>query len=106
DVDAAVSQFDMTFFIGESPQGLTGYVEYCTDLFDASTMERLLRHLTNLLRDGVRDPDVRVRRMRLMSPEESQRAGAEWNDTDASYPTRATIHGLIEEQARRRPKAI
>ena len=39
DIDAGVSQFDMTFFVGETPQGITGYVEYSTDLFDASTID-------------------------------------------------------------------
>ena len=42
DVGTGTSQFDLTLFAAEAPEGLLTAVEYNTDLFDAATMDRLL----------------------------------------------------------------
>ncbi|TRW97028.1 condensation domain-containing protein, partial [Candidatus Methylobacter oryzae] len=38
------TQFDLTLELTETPQGLSGRVEYATDLFEAATIERLIGH--------------------------------------------------------------
>lgn len=59
-VDTATSKFDLSVLI-EMKEGLEIAFEYNTDLFHASTMQRLLGDYANLLRRIVRRPDVRLR---------------------------------------------
>ena len=46
------SQFDLTLNVAERPDGLRLMAVYNTDLFDATTIERMLRHLEMLLESG------------------------------------------------------
>jgi len=54
------SQFDLTLFVGQTPEGFSGGVEYNTDLFDAGTMDRLLEHYRHLLAAAAADPEIRL----------------------------------------------
>jgi amino acid adenylation domain-containing protein len=49
EIDSKVSKFDLTFFIGETDQGLTGAIEYNLDLFDAATIEEMRDRFQTLL---------------------------------------------------------
>ncbi|MFP2903404.1 condensation domain-containing protein, partial [Corallococcus sp. 4LFB] len=44
-VDTRSSKFDLTLTLVESPQGFVGALTYATDLFDASTVQRMVGHL-------------------------------------------------------------
>ena len=53
-VESTTTKFDLSFYLGENfeghtPAGLTGGIEYATDLFNATTIEALAQRLTNLL---------------------------------------------------------
>ena len=54
---------------------------YNTDLFDAATIERMLRHLEMLLDRAVANPDEPVSKLPLLSTEERDRILLEFNDT-------------------------
>ena len=61
------AKFDLTLTLTESPEGLVGSLEYCTDLFLPATIERIARQLETLLRGIVADPDRRISELPLMS---------------------------------------
>ncbi|MCW2919527.1 MAG: non-ribosomal peptide synthase, partial [Actinomycetia bacterium] len=105
DLDPGTSRFDLAFSLEETADGLRCSVEYSTDLFAASTVERLVDHYRLLLEAMVTDPDQHVGRMSLLTPEEHQRLAA-WNDTAADYPDDRCLHQLITAQARRTPDAV
>ncbi|HEV2851938.1 MAG TPA: condensation domain-containing protein, partial [Thermoanaerobaculia bacterium] len=58
--ETGTSQFDLTLFAAETPEGLEIGVEYNTDLFDAGTMDRMLEHYRDLLAAVAADPAVRL----------------------------------------------
>jgi hypothetical protein len=60
EVDTASSKFDLSVLI-EIKKELEIAFEYNTDLFDLSTMQRLLGEYTNILRRAVKNPDARLR---------------------------------------------
>jgi Condensation domain len=60
EVDTATSKFDLSVLI-EMKEGLEIAFEYNTDLFHASTMQRLLGDYANLLRRIVKRPEARLR---------------------------------------------
>ena len=43
------SAFDLTLMLAEAEGGLSGSLEYCTDLFEASTAARMAKHFETLL---------------------------------------------------------
>ncbi len=49
--------FDLSLDLREHPEGLHGSLEYKTDLFEATTIERMLGHWQTLLEGIVADPD-------------------------------------------------
>src|SRR5262249_38752987 len=57
DLDSGTSKFDLTLRLTEGKDELQGELEYSTDLFEASTIERLAGHYRTLLEDACADPD-------------------------------------------------
>ncbi|MGE6764045.1 non-ribosomal peptide synthase/polyketide synthase, partial [Corallococcus interemptor] len=100
------SRFDLALTLFEVPQGLTGFLEYSTDLFDASTVQRLMGHFGVLLASLAAQPDARVSTLEVMTAEERQRLLVEWNETDTAFPRDTCIHHVVAEHARRTPDAI
>ena len=104
-VDRGTAQFDMLLTLAQTPEGLAAAWEYNTDLFDRSTIERMARHLQNLLAAAVADPDRPALALPLMDAEEQRQILVGWNDTATPYPDNTTIHALIEAQAAAQPDA-
>ena len=80
--------------------------EYATDLFDASTMERLARHFGNLLSEIVEHPEARLSDLPLLDEAERGQIVVEWNATEVAYPEEHLLPRLLEEQARRTPEIV
>ena len=57
------SKFDLTFGFTESADGLYAGIEYSTELFNASTIERLGRHLGQLLEAALENPDAPISKL-------------------------------------------
>ncbi len=104
-VDPGTAMFDLTLDLEQTPDGLHGWIEHSTDLFDSSTIARLASHFHNLLAAVFRDPDTLVWTMPLLGEGERQQLLVEWNDRAAAVP-RATIHRLFEEQVRLRAGSL
>jgi len=83
---------------------LVGMLEYNTDLFDAATIERMVRHLQVLLAAIAADPTLPLGRIDILTEEERHQVLEAWNDTEAAYP-QTCIHRLFEDQVARHPLA-
>ncbi len=59
-VYTGTSVFDFSLYMTATEQGLTGSLRYNSDLFNRSTMKRLLGHFEALLRQVVERPDDRL----------------------------------------------
>jgi len=105
DVGSPGANFDLNVQLTEAPEGITGWIEYRTDLFDAPTVDRMAGHLRNLLTAVAADPGQSLARLPLLSPEERFQLIQEWNDTGTVTAT-GTLHGLFAAQAARTPEAI
>jgi hypothetical protein len=60
EVDSGTSKFDLKFSIWESVEGFNGSLEYKTDLFNAATITRMIKHFEILLSNVVEQPDIRL----------------------------------------------
>ncbi|HYX25229.1 MAG TPA: amino acid adenylation domain-containing protein, partial [Thermoanaerobaculia bacterium] len=103
--ESATTKFDLTFTLFEGEDGLAGQAEYATDLFDRTTVERLLGHLRNLLAGIAAVPGSPLADLPLLGEEERRQLLA-WSGAPFDYPREATIHGLFAAQAARTPDAV
>ena len=106
EVDAGTSKFDLTLSLTDRGENLVGFLEYSTDLFDLSTIERMAGHFQTLLQEIVADPDRPISTLPMLNEAERHQLLTEWNDTHADYPKDSCIHALFEAQVKGTPDAI
>ncbi len=99
------SKFDLQVFVVRNPQGLRGWLEYSTDLFDSATIERMMGHYGRLLESVVEDVECPIYEMAMLGEDERRQLLEEWNETGVSYPE-ASVHELFEGQVERTPEGI
>ncbi len=107
--DTRTAKFDLTLNVVERPDGLLRCaLEYNTDLFDASTAERMAGHFRALLAAAVANPDEAIGRLPMLTAREKTELfelfGA-WNDTAVTLGTDNTLHARLEQQVARAPHA-
>jgi non-ribosomal peptide synthetase component F len=73
DIDVQTSKRDLTLRIIEQPgQGLSGFFEYNTDLFDASTIRRLCQQFERLLQAIALQPQPTIDQLGITREDTSQ----------------------------------
>ena len=105
DLDIGTARFDLTLSLWETPDGLQGWFEYNTGLFDGATIERMRGHFLTLLESAIANPEQPVWALPLLTAGEARQI-LDWNATAAPYPDNTCIHSLFEEQAERTPDAL
>jgi amino acid adenylation domain-containing protein len=106
EVEQRTAKFDLTLTLNETGAGLSGSMEYCTELYDRATIERMVGHWEKLLGEVVGDPGKKLSELEMLSPQERHQLLVEWNDTRTDYPKEKCIHELFEEQAERTPDNV
>ncbi|HEY4940168.1 MAG TPA: condensation domain-containing protein, partial [Rhizomicrobium sp.] len=106
EIESQTAKFDLTLTLSETAQGLAGSFEYATDLFDASTIERLANHLCRALEQVTTQPELKLSQLDLLSTAERHQLLAELNATEAPYRDQLCVHQLFEEQAAADPDAV
>jgi amino acid adenylation domain-containing protein len=105
-IDSGIAKFDLTLFLFDRADGLVGWIEYATDLFDAARIERMAGHFLTMLEGIVSNPNERVSRLPLLTEAEKCQLLVDWNESEVDYPANACIHELFEVQAQRTPEAV
>ena len=104
--DSRTAQFDLTLDLTDEEQRFCAVFDYATDLFDASTVERLAGHWRNLLRGIVANPRQRLGELPLLDAPERRQTLSEWNPAQRECAVQGTLQQRFEEQARQRPQAV
>jgi amino acid adenylation domain-containing protein len=102
--EAGIAKFDLSAEVWEDDRFHCQF-EYRTDLFDPSTVRRMLGHFENLLQSALQKPDLRLAELPMMSAEERTQVLVEWNRTAADFPQDLTIPKAFEDQVERTPDA-
>ncbi|OUS31219.1 hypothetical protein A9Q99_04270 [Gammaproteobacteria bacterium 45_16_T64] len=100
------AKFDLTLNLTEKSDGLDGILEYNTDLFDASTVHRMVGHLESILEAAVEHPHTRIADLPLMPEAETKLLLEDWNSVDANFEYENSIQALFEKQASLNPESI
>ena len=72
-VHNGTSKFDLTLSMEAAGDGLSGYVEYNSDLFGPNTILRILGHFETLLQAVAANPDQKLWELPLLTPAERQK---------------------------------
>jgi amino acid adenylation domain-containing protein len=105
-IESDCAKFDLTLFIHEEPGQLRCSIEFNTDLFAPSTIQRMGRHYETILEAVTADPDRSAGLLPVLPPAERHEVLLQLNQTLSEYPHDASIHELFERQAARSPRAL
>ncbi|MEC0802674.1 condensation domain-containing protein, partial [Bacillus atrophaeus] len=105
-VETNASQLDLTLKMVETPKGLRALFEYNTDLFKQSTIEKMSKHLINILENISIKPDEKIGNYSLLTQEEEKIMLKKCNNTAVNYPKNTSLSTLFEEQVNKTPDNI
>ncbi|WP_230091983.1 non-ribosomal peptide synthetase [Streptomyces olivaceus] len=105
-VPTGTAKCDLTFVLAEQPAGggLSGVVEYSTDLFDRATVAGIVERWLRLLRAFAADPGRSIGQVDVLSAEELRAllpAPVDRSET----PSTSTLTSLFRRQVRETPAA-
>ena len=106
DLHSCTSKFDLTMELRETGDGLDGWLEYNSDLFDESTVKRFGRYFGCLLDAIAADPDTPINRLPLLDDEDRRQLLIDWNATARDYDTTLTLPALVTAQIASTPDAV
>ncbi|WP_431193990.1 amino acid adenylation domain-containing protein [Acaryochloris thomasi] len=97
------AKFDLTLTITETEAEITGVLEYNTDQFDLSTIERLAGHYQTLLEAIIKEPEQSIGNLPLLTALEQQQfiQGAQ-----TQLPQWSGLHRWFEHQVEQTPESI
>ncbi|MCK4259968.1 MAG: amino acid adenylation domain-containing protein, partial [Halanaerobiales bacterium] len=101
-----IAKFDLTLNVVENDNGIDFDIEYRTKLFKEDTIKRLAGHYTNIIREVVKNPELSIKDIEIISEEEKKQILETFNDTAKDIPTDKTISQLFEEQVERTPDKL
>lgn len=103
--ETRTAKFDVAFILTDDHDDVWLEVEYNTDLFDGSRIERMAGHYRMMLAAAAADTNCRLADLPLLTEAEHHRMLVEWNRTQAAYPMDRCVHQFVEERAQRAPEA-
>lgn len=104
--DTKSARTDLSVSITDEGDGMRGLMEYSSDLFHRSTVDRFARMYLRLLQAVVDEPETSVATAPLLSPEDRRHILDGLNAYERpSFPYR-TLAEPFEEQVRRTPDAV
>ncbi len=103
-LEQRVAQFDLSLTTVEIGDELSASLEYNTDLFDATTIKRLLEHFQTLLEAIAAHPLERLDRLSLINESERRLLVDEWSGSVAEPASALFVHQLFEQHVERHPE--
>ncbi|HEX8118174.1 MAG TPA: condensation domain-containing protein, partial [Pyrinomonadaceae bacterium] len=85
DIETGSSKFDLMLTMVESGGRLAGSFEYSTDLFDATTIERMQGHFEQLLHGLLARPDDPVATLDFMTEDEKRRRASRREEREEAH---------------------
>ncbi|KDN22573.1 condensation domain-containing protein, partial [Amycolatopsis rifamycinica] len=103
--DTGTARFDLTLSLARTPAGLTGRLEYNTDLFEPGTAERIAERYVRVVTAAAQAPDRPVDKLAVLPAGELATLAGWQAGTPAELPG-ALVHELLAERAATTPDAV
>jgi amino acid adenylation domain-containing protein len=101
--EATSSKYDLTLLAGDGDIP-TLALNYDTGLFEADTIQRMLRHYGLLLAAAIAEPELRIWDLAMLTQDETRQLLVDWNRAEIQCEEKC-MHELFEQQVRRTPQA-
>jgi amino acid adenylation domain-containing protein/non-ribosomal peptide synthase protein (TIGR01720 family) len=105
DFELGTAKFDLSMFLVDLPDGLTASIEYNTDLFEATTIERMLDHFETLLAGIAANPEARLSEFSLLREAERRHVLRDFNESAMPVADLSVVE-LVERQVSLTPDAV
>ncbi len=106
EIDNGSSKVELELELIKTSDGITGWLNYSTDLFEGEYIKKLTEYYIALLKDVVSDPFLSISDIKMLPDSEQNMLLKSFNDTDAEFPHDKTIHQLFEEQVVKTPDNV
>ncbi|MFN0204707.1 MAG: amino acid adenylation domain-containing protein [Planctomycetota bacterium] len=106
DIDHGTAKLDMAWSFEEDGPELSGVIEYNTDLFHKSTIERLSRAFETLLKSALAAPESKIGELELLSNVDRQEMLRDAQGAPVQYQHSNFIHTRFDEHARLQPDKV
>ncbi|MEC0530926.1 amino acid adenylation domain-containing protein, partial [Bacillus sonorensis] len=100
-----ISVFDITLIAVESNGVIRCEMEFSTDIFMKTTIERWAAHFTEFLHSSIINPNTRLSELNILDENEKQKLVMEFNNTQVEFPqTESVFHRMFEAKAEETPE--
>jgi tyrocidine synthetase III len=99
----SMSKFDISIHFTHYSDAIALSLTYCTGLFSAERMRRMVGHLQNVLAIVSKSLSLSINLVQYISGEEASLVTSVFNNTSLLYEKDKTIHKLFETQAANHP---
>ncbi|MGW2843372.1 condensation domain-containing protein, partial [Streptomyces sp. NPDC001493] len=105
-VTSGAAKFDLEFLLrSDDGRGLSGTVLFAEDLFDHTTVRRMVTVLGEVLRQVLADPDLHLMELEVLSDSERRLLLGPWAGSVADIGDTSLVE-RFEDQAARAPEAV
>ncbi|MEG5139392.1 MULTISPECIES: non-ribosomal peptide synthetase [unclassified Microcoleus] len=104
--DACLEPFKLKLSCLRLCNSISAEFHYDSALFAAADIKRLSEHFQALLESIVKNPEVAISQVDILSDRDRHQLLVEFNQTQKDYQTNKCVHQLFEEQADRTPDSI
>ncbi|GAB3878297.1 hypothetical protein GCM10029964_028770 [Kibdelosporangium lantanae] len=103
--DTGTARFDLTLSLARTPDGITGRLEYSTDLFEAVTAERLAARYAQVVTAAGATPDRPVGELAVLPATELATLSG-WQAGNRAEIAEVLVHQVLAERAMSTPDAV
>src|SRR3989442_4411719 len=105
-IQNGTSKFDMTIWLWDSGERISGLWEYDTSLYEADTIDRLVLNFQTFVSAAMNEPDTAWRRLPLAAPQEVKLLTQEFNRTQRNWRNNSSFVDLLDQTAKAQPDAV
>ncbi|MEQ1559088.1 MAG: amino acid adenylation domain-containing protein [Methyloglobulus sp.] len=105
EIKETIVQFDLAMMTAVTQGGLLVSFQYSTELFESTTISRMLGHFHSLIEGVLNNPNQRLVDLPLLPESEYCQLLYGFNATEVEFPQEMYIHQLFERQVERDPNA-
>lgn len=106
EVDNGTAVFDITLSMYEDEKGLNGYFEYSKELFDQSTIARIISSFICLLEDITENPEKEIKKLNVINKNSYNEIIYDWNSKETEFSKKDFIYDSIDLFSQNKPNAI
>jgi tyrocidine synthetase III len=100
-----LSKFDLIFFMDEWQEGVHTRIEFNSDLFERSTIERMTENFLTLVDNVIAHDTFPLSQLESLSPQQYETVTQQYNKTRYDFPT-PSLHKLFEAQVEKSPDQV